>query len=75
MIKNVNMKIQYDKIADAMYIYFKKGAVAQTKKISNRVLLDLDKEGNVLGMELLVASSQMSKKEIGKVSFEAPVYA
>lgn len=69
------MKIQYDKTADAMYIYFKKGKVAQTKKISNRVLLDLDKEGNVLGMELLVVSLQIPKREIGKIHFEAPAYA
>jgi len=68
------MKISYDKIADALYIYLRKGKVAKTKKVTSRLLIDVDKRGNVLGIEMLDVSRQIPKKEIGVVSTEMPVY-
>jgi len=68
------MKISYDKIADALYIYLRKGKVAKTKKVTTRLLIDLDKKGNVLGVEMLDVSHQIPKKEIGRVYSEMPVY-
>jgi uncharacterized protein YuzE len=69
------MKITYDKIADAMYIYLRKGKVTKTIKVKNNLLIDLDKKGGVLGIEMLDVSRQIPKKEIGKISSEMPVYA
>jgi len=69
------MRIQYDKVADAMYIYFKKAKVAKTIKVNNRVFVDVDTKGSVIGIEMLDVSSQIPKKEIGKVYTEMPVYA
>jgi len=69
------MKITYDKIADAMYIYFRKGKVAKTIKVKPNLLIDVDKKGGVLGIEILDVSRQIPKKEIGKISSEMPVYA
>jgi len=69
------MKITYDKQADAMYIYFRKGEVSKTAKVSGNVLIDLDMAGNALGMELLGVSKQMSKKEINRVQMEIPAYS
>ena len=69
------MKISYDKIADALYIYLRSGKVAKTKKITKRLLVDIDKKGNVLGIEMLEVSRQIPKKEIGKIYSEMPVYA
>ena len=69
------MKISYDKIADAMYIYFRKGKVAKTIKVKPNLLIDVDKKGGVLGIEILDVSHQIPKKEIGKISTEMPVYA
>ena len=68
------MKITYDKSADAMYIYFKKGKVAKTHQINERVFIDLDKKGGVIGVEILGVSKQIPKKEIGKIYTEMPVY-
>jgi len=68
------MKITYDKIADAMYIYFRKGKVAKTIKVKPNLLIDVDKKGGVLGIEILDVSHQIPKKEIGKISTEMPVY-
>ena len=69
------MKISYDKVADALYIYLRKGKVAKTKKVTSRLLIDVDKRGNVLGIEILDVSHQIPKKEIGRIYTEMPVYA
>jgi uncharacterized protein YuzE len=68
------MKITYDKMADALYIYLRKGKVAKTKKVTSRLLIDVDKKGNVLGIEILDVSRQIPKKEIGRISTEMLVY-
>ena len=48
------MKITYDSDADAMYIYLDEGAkVDKTKEISKDFILDYDKSGNIIGVELL----------------------
>ncbi|MHB8860161.1 MAG: DUF2283 domain-containing protein [Minisyncoccota bacterium] len=55
------MKINYDKIADAMYFSLKKGKVAKTLEMNERLIVDVDKKGNILGIEMLDASSQLPK--------------
>ena len=69
------MEITYDPKVDALNITFKKGKVAKTIKVTSRLLIDVDKRGNVLGIEMLDVSRQIPKKEIGVVSTEMPVYA
>ncbi|MDP2651550.1 MAG: DUF2283 domain-containing protein [bacterium] len=51
------MKITYDKEANAAYTTLRKGKVAKTVKISEDVLADFDRKGNVLGIEMLSVSS------------------
>ena len=68
------MKITFNPKADALYIYFRKRKVAKTIKAINRLLIDLDRRGNVLGIEMLDVSRQVPKKEIGRISTEMPVY-
>ncbi|MDI6591784.1 MAG: DUF2283 domain-containing protein [Patescibacteria group bacterium] len=68
------MKIKYDKNADAMYIYLRKGRIEKTIKVNNQLLIDVDKKGNVIGIEILDVFHQIPKKEIGKVYSEIPVY-
>ncbi len=58
------MKVTYDKEADAMRISLNKGKVCKTRHISEWVLADVDKKGKVLGIEILFASTQLSKKDI-----------
>jgi uncharacterized protein YuzE len=52
------MDIKYDIMADAVYINVGSGKVAKTIKTEERFLVDVDSEGNVVGMEILDASSQ-----------------
>ena len=47
------MKIKYDQDADAMYISLRKDKVASTKEIDKNTILDFDKDGQVIGIEIL----------------------
>ncbi len=63
----MEMKIEYDKEADAAYIYFKeiaKGEVVQTISLNDSVNIDLDKEGKTLGIEILDASKNLPSNAI-----------
>lgn len=52
------MKIEFDPIADALYIDLVDGEVEKTTEISPGVMLDYDASGNVLGIEMLYVSKR-----------------
>jgi uncharacterized protein YuzE len=55
------MKITFDKEADAVYIEFSEGEFASNKKIDKDTIIDLDRDGKILGIELLNVSNRISK--------------
>ena len=61
------MEITYDKDADAMYITLREGEFHKNKKIDGRTILDIDKDGNILGIELLDASKRKISLPLLKV--------
>ena len=52
------MNIKYDSVADAMYMKVSSGKVAKTLKMQDRLIVDVDENGGVVGIEILDASSQ-----------------
>ena len=54
------MKTKYDKKTDAVYIELAKGKYEATRKISDAILVDEDKKGKVLGIEILDASENIT---------------
>jgi len=62
------MKIEYDKDADAAYIYvvypLKDGQSKKTTKVKEDIIVDFDKDGKLLGVEVLNASKHLDKKVI-----------
>ena len=65
------MKIEYDKLADAAYIYFKEieeGEVVQTISLNESVNIDLDKDGKTLGIEILDARKNLPKNAINSAT-------
>ena len=64
------MKITYDKKVDAMYIRLKKGRYDHSKKVTDDILVDVSKQGAVLGLEILQASKNIGKIKKEKVSVE-----
>lgn len=56
------MKITYDKIADAMYFYIKKGVIDNTICVNQYINVDVDKNGETIGIELLYVSSKQGSE-------------
>lgn len=53
------MKINYDSKANALYIKLSKGKYDSTKKITDSVLVDITRNGKVIGIEILDASENI----------------
>lgn len=69
------MKISYDKEADAMYIKLKKGVFAKNKKIDENTILDLDKNDNILNIELLDVSKRITPESIAELKEKSLIAA
>jgi uncharacterized protein YuzE len=54
------MKMRYDRKVDAAYIELAKGKYHATRKVSDVIVVDEDKNGKVLGIEILDASKNIS---------------
>ena len=61
------MEISYDKEADAMYIEFRKGEFAKNKRIDDFTVIDLDKDGKLLGIELLDVSTRLPIESLSEI--------
>ena len=61
MIKqHVNLK--YDRHVDAAYLTLRKGRIANSEEVKPGVVLDYDKEGGILGVEILQFSKRFKAK-------------
>lgn len=67
------MNISYDKDADCLYIQFQQGKVSKTRKIDEGILVDLDEEGRIYGIEIVGVSERMSIASLGKINIDMPV--
>ena len=60
------MKFEYDKDADAAYIYvqypIKEGGAKKTIQLNDSIIIDFDENDKLLGMEILSASKVLNKK-------------
>ena len=62
------MKFEYDKDADAAYIYLEDsiadGEAEKTIELNDNIILDFDKNGKLLGIEILSASQVLLQKSL-----------
>ncbi|MDN3511252.1 MAG: DUF2283 domain-containing protein [Candidatus Jettenia sp. CY-1] len=63
------MKIRYSHEADALYIGFKNTKIENTDELTEDIIVDYDKDGNIVGIEVLDASQHVDIKNIN-VSIE-----
>jgi uncharacterized protein YuzE len=47
------MRIEYDKTAKALYIRVRNGKVARTIRLKDALIVDLNKNNEILGIEML----------------------
>ena len=54
------MKINYDPKVDALYIELAKGKYEVSREITHSIIVDEDKNGKVLGIEILDATENIN---------------
>ena len=64
------MKITYDPEADALYIALRDVPAVDGIDIEEGVSVDLDKDGHIIGIEILDASDRLTPEELVNVSYE-----
>ncbi len=64
------MKIEFDKQADALYIYIQEKPVNKTKEIEEGILVDFDEENRLIGLEILDVTKRFSLADIVNLQIE-----
>ena len=64
------MRINYDQQADAMYIRFSEAKYHQSDEVKEGIILDFDKSGKIIGMEVLDVSERLPQKSMRSIHFE-----
>lgn len=65
------MKINYDREVDVLRIEFSHSAIEESDETRPGVILDYDKEGNVVGMEILDASKRTENPSMVEFAVQA----
>jgi len=60
------MNVEYGRGTDVLYIRIKGGRYASSEEINENVVIDLDKEGRILAIEIPDASSTLGKEILEK---------
>ena len=61
------VQVEYDKKADAMYIWLRKAKYDISEELAENNILDLDKNGRIIGIEVLGASKNLGKDLVMKI--------
>ncbi len=62
------MKVKYNREVDILYISFSKNKIKESDEDKPGIILDYDKQGSIVGIEILDASKKM--KNPAKVEYE-----
>lgn len=60
------MNIEYDQQADALYLNLlnKKQKISMSKEVAPGIILDLDKKGKPLGLEIIAVSEKLRPADL-----------
>ena len=68
------MKVTYDPMADAMYIYLSnKKKSTRTEEVGDGLLADFSGE-KLVGIEILDVSKKLPKKDLNTINLSLPIY-
>ena len=56
------MRFHYDKKVDALYIRFDESAYRESDEVAEGVILDYDRQGKLIGLEILDAAKKLPVK-------------
>jgi len=63
----IMVRVEYDSKADAMYIWFRKAKYEISEELAENIVIDLDKSGRIIGIEILDASKNLGKELVNKI--------
>ena len=58
------MRPTYDAEADVFYLRFADSVIVESEEVTQDVILDLDADGRIVGIEFLAASRRLAKGSI-----------
>lgn len=61
------IRVEYDSKADALYIWLRKARYEISEELAENVIIDLDKSGRIIGIEILDASKNLGKELVNKI--------
>jgi uncharacterized protein YuzE len=61
------VRVEYDSKADAMYIWLRKAKYQISEELAENVIIDLNKSGRIIGIEILDATKNLGKELINKI--------
>jgi uncharacterized protein YuzE len=61
------VRVEYDEKADAVYIWLRKAKTDISGELAENVVLDLDKNGRIIGIEVLDASKNLGKELVTRI--------
>lgn len=67
------MKISYDHKADALYIKFQEGNVNRTRRVEEGMLVDVDENGRLFGIEIIGMKGRIPIPELGRIILDLPL--
>jgi uncharacterized protein YuzE len=60
-------RVEYDEKADAMYIWLRKAKYDISEELAENVVIDLDKNGRIIGIEVLDVSRNLGKELVARI--------
>ncbi len=64
------MKLKIDKESDALYFRLDESSIVESEEVEKGVILDYNKDGKVVGIELLKISESTSPQQLKNLLFE-----
>lgn len=66
------MKIRIDKEDDALYFELDDTEIVESEEVQPGVILDFDRDGRLVGIEILSLSSRLAPEKLRLMQFETP---
>ncbi|MCL0058367.1 DUF2283 domain-containing protein [Dehalococcoidia bacterium] len=64
------MRVRYDEQVDILYIRIKETPYHESDEIREGIIMDYDKDRNIIGIEILDASGYLAPEELSTVEFD-----
>lgn len=65
------MRLKIDKESDALYLRLDEKAIVESEEVQPGVTLDFDKNGRVVGVEILALNTRVKAEKLRVLQFEA----